>query len=110
MDDRSTPEDAATEIAGWADRLERRAEGTRFDRDRVRVFASCDSTQGLARDLGIGAIVTTGRQLAGRGSHGRSWLDDHGLGVAVSLVLDAVPAEQACIASSVAVVLSLIHI
>ena len=104
MDDRSTPEDAAAEIAGWADRLERRADGTRFDPDRVRVFASCDSTQGFARDLGIGAIVTTGRQLAGRGSRGRSWLDDRGLGVAVSLVLDAVPADQACIASSVAVV------
>lgn len=76
------------EIADWPDRLEAVCQGTRFDPESVRVVARCDSTQDLARTLGRGAVVTTGRQTGGRGRLGRAWLDDEGAGVAVSLVVE----------------------
>jgi BirA family biotin operon repressor/biotin-[acetyl-CoA-carboxylase] ligase len=77
------------EIASWPDRLEATCAGTRFDPELVRVVAQCDSTQDLARTLGRGAVVTTGRQVGGRGRLGRAWLDDEGAGIAISLVVDA---------------------
>jgi BirA family biotin operon repressor/biotin-[acetyl-CoA-carboxylase] ligase len=84
------------EIAGWPDRLEAACAGTRFDPTLVRVVARCDSTQDLARALGLGAVVTTGRQTGGRGRLGRAWLDDEGTGIAVSLVVEV--AEPAALA------------
>lgn len=90
------------ELEDWADRLEAKAASTGFDPTRVRVFATCDSTQDPARDLGIGSIVTTARQSAGRGRLGRAWVEDQGTGVAVSLGLKAKPPEHACMAVAVA--------
>lgn len=84
------------EIAGWPDRLEVACSGTRFDPTLVRVVTQCDSTQDLARVLGLGAVVTTGRQTGGRGRLGRAWLDDEGAGIAVSLVVEV--AEPAVLA------------
>lgn len=79
--------DLLAEIADWPDRLEAACAVTRFRADLVRVVARCDSTQDLARDLGPGAVVTTGRQVAGRGRLGRRWADDAGAGIAVSLAV-----------------------
>ena len=90
------------ELEDWADRLEATSRLTRFDPGRVRVFATCESTQDPARDLGIGSVVTTGHQSGGRGRLGRAWVEDRGTGVAVSLGLPAVQPEQACIAVAVA--------
>ena len=95
------------ELEDWADRLEATAESTRFDSGKVRVFARCDSTQDPARDLGIGSIVTTSRQSAGRGRLGRTWVEDRGTGIAVSLGLQEIPPEQACIAVAVAAMTAL---
>lgn len=90
------------ELEDWADRLEARASSTRFNPALVRVFETCGSTQDPARDLGIGSIVTTGRQSSGRGRLGRAWSEHAGAGVAISLGLPAIPARQACIAVAVA--------
>lgn len=95
-------ESRADELADWSDRLERAVVGTRFDPRRVRVMATCDSTQDHARNLGSGSVVTTGRQVAGRGRLGRSWIDDRGAGIAISLALPALPPDLACIATAVA--------
>ena len=90
------------ELEDWADRLEAIAASTRFDPTRVRVFATCESTQEPARDLGIGSVVTTGRQTAGRGRLGRVWVEDRGTGIALSLGLPAMASDRACIAVAVA--------
>jgi BirA family biotin operon repressor/biotin-[acetyl-CoA-carboxylase] ligase len=79
------------EIADWPDRLEAACRGTRFGASLVRVLAECGSTQDVARMAGEGAVVTTGRQSAGRGRLGRVWIDDEGTGIAMSL---AVPMQN----------------
>ncbi len=90
------------ELTDWADRLERAVQGTAFDADRIRVLAACDSTQDLTRELGVGAVVTAGVQRRGRGRLGRSWSDDAGAGIAISLGLPAMLPEVACMAAAVA--------
>ncbi|MAD79004.1 MAG: hypothetical protein CMJ51_06495 [Planctomycetaceae bacterium] len=102
MPEDMSEESPVEELADWSDRLERAVVGTRFDAGRVRVMATCDSTQDHARNLGAGAVVTTGRQVAGRGRLGRSWIDDRGAGLAVSLALPALASDLACIAIAVA--------
>lgn len=92
----------ADEIATWPDRLEAATVGTRFRTELVRVVSQCDSTQDLARTLGRGAVVTTGRQVGGRGRLGRTWLDDEGAGIAVSLVVEAVDPETLALAAGLA--------
>jgi len=72
-------------VEGWADAIEEVVAHTRFDAGLVRVFESCRSTQDPARDLGVGAVVTTGIQTDGRGRLGREWIDAEGDGIAVSL-------------------------
>lgn len=101
MPEEMSEESSADELTDWSDRLERAIIGTRFDSRRVRVMATCDSTQDHARNLGRGSVVTTGRQVAGRGRLGRSWIDDQGAGVAVSLALPALAPDLACIATAV---------
>ena len=78
------------EIADWPDRLEASCRGTRFDASLVRVLAKCDSTQDVARMAGRGAVVTAGRQLAGRGRLGRIWIDDEGAGMGMKFPNDVV--------------------
>ena len=90
------------EIADWPDRLEAACADTRFEAGRVRVVASCDSTQDLARTLGPGAVVATGRQVAGRGRLGRRWVDDSGLGVAVSLAVESMESAALSLAAGLA--------
>lgn len=102
MPEDMSEESGVEELADWSDRLERAVIGTRLDAQRVRVMATCDSTQDHARSLGAGAVVTTGRQVAGRGRLGRSWIDDRGAGIAVSLALPALASDLACIAVAVA--------
>ena len=101
MPEEMSEESRADELADWSDRLERAIVGTRFDPRRVRVMATCDSTQDHARNLGRGSVVTTGRQVAGRGRLGRAWIDDRGAGIAVSVSLPALAPDLACIATAV---------
>ncbi len=70
----------------WADRLEALCE-TLPPLHRVRVMAEIDTTQDLARDSGIGTLVTTGRQRAGRGQRGNRWADTGEAGLAFSICL-----------------------
>ncbi|RPG16437.1 MAG: biotin--[acetyl-CoA-carboxylase] ligase [Phycisphaera sp. TMED9] len=91
------------EIADWPDRLEASCLGTKFDEGLVRVLASCDSTQDVARMIGIGAAVTTGRQTAGRGRLGRVWIDDEGAGIALSLAVPMQDPATISLASGIAV-------
>lgn len=77
----------------WADRLEDMT--TRYCGgllDRVRVLASTASTQDAAFEAAggrPGLVLVTGRQTGGRGRLGRTWHDDDGLGIAMSLVITA---------------------
>lgn len=98
------------EIADWPDRLEAACEGTRFDASRVRVVTTCDSTQDLARTLGCGAVVTTGRQVAGRGRLGRRWADDSGLGIAVSLAVEPTDSTRLSLAAGLAAVEAVVEV
>ena len=84
---RNNQEPFSAEISVWPDRLERAISGTIFD--RVRVVSECDSTQDVARELGIGSVVTTARQVAGRGRPGNDWQHGEGAGVALSVVVEA---------------------
>lgn len=83
----------------WADELETHVTGlSRLGLDRVVVLAETASTQdAAARHAGgkPGLLCITGRQTGGRGRLGRVWLDNKGLGVAMTLALrtDAVDAR-----------------
>lgn len=90
------------EILDWPDRLEAACVGTRFRAELVRVVARCDSTQDLARALGSGAVVTTGRQVAGRGRLGRRWVDDAGAGIALSLSVEPADPVRLSLAAGLA--------
>ena len=70
----------------WADRLESLC-ATLPPLHRVRVMAEIDTTQDLARDSGIGTLVTTDRQRAGRGQRGNRWADTGESGLAFSICL-----------------------
>lgn len=83
----------SSELHTWADRLEtviaQRAGGWV---DRVRVLAETGSTQDAVYEASggrPGLAVIAGRQIGGRGRLGRAWLDDRGLGIAMSISLDA---------------------
>ena len=89
------------ELAAWPDRLERAAAGTCFR--KIRVHSECASTQEPARALGPGAVVTTGRQTAGRGRQGRTWEDGEGRSVSVSLAVEADSAARLSTASALGV-------
>lgn len=61
---------------------------------RVHVVPECGSTQDVARSLlaqgdAEGTMVVTARQTAGRGRLGRAWVDERGLGVAATFIVDA---------------------
>ncbi len=86
-----------SEIETWADRLEAVIAGNPGGvLDRVRVVAETKSTQDSARDAAggkPGLVLIAGRQTGGRGRLGRSWFDDGGHGLAVSMVIDAHAAD-----------------
>lgn len=61
---------------------------------RVHIVPECGSTQDEARALvakgdAEGTVVVAGRQTAGRGRLGRAWVDERGLGVAATFIVDA---------------------
>ena len=94
-------------IAHWPDRLEALVDGIGTPLVQSRVVASCDSTQGLARSLGCGAVVLAGRQVAGRGQRGNQWCDTGSDGLAFSMVLPATDQPQRSQALAAAIVSSL---
>lgn len=84
-----TPDE--TPIHLWAEKLEAAFEECpNLGLDRVSVLASTASTQDAAFQHAGGApglLCVANRQTGGRGRLGRSWADDHGRGVSMSLVL-----------------------
>jgi len=88
-----------TPLHRWADDLETHLSGLDLlGLDRVVVIAETASTQDAAlRHAGgkPGLLCMTGRQTGGRGRLGRAWLDNKGLGVAMTLAVhtDAVDAR-----------------
>ena len=89
------------EISTWPDRLEHVIAPTRFQ--EVRVLLECNSTQDAARSLGFGSVVTTGRQIAGRGRRGAAWSDLEGAGIALSCVVEHTGVAKLSSASVLAV-------
>ena len=94
-------------ISHWPDRLEALVETVGPPLAQGRVFATCDSTQGLARALGTGAVVLAGRQVAGRGQRGNRWCDTGAEGLAFSVVLPATDQPQRSQALAASIVASL---
>jgi BirA family biotin operon repressor/biotin-[acetyl-CoA-carboxylase] ligase len=77
------------------ERILRGTEGTRF-RD-IEVHPSIDSTQSLLVSEGgpDGRVVVADHQTAGRGRHGRSWLDVPGAMLMFSALLEGIAADEA---------------
>ena len=73
--------------------------------DRVLVLEETASTQDFARQDGPhpGTVVVAARQTAGRGRHGRTWSEEAGTGIAMSLVLPAGCTRRLCACAAVAV-------
>ena len=94
-------------IAHWPDRLEALVETVGSPLTLGRVIATCDSTQGLARTLGCGAVVVADRQISGRGQRGNRWSDTGHDGLAFSMVLPATDQPQRSQALAASIVASL---
>lgn len=91
---------ADAQIHTWAERIEGLVrDGSITLIDRVLVLASTGSTQDAARQCasaprsfdrpGPGVCVLAGVQTSGRGRLGRTWSDERGLGLAMTLAIDA---------------------
>lgn len=76
-------------LEDWPDRIEALVEQVGPPLKVGRVIAECDSTQEPAAALGVGSLVVTGRQVAGRGQRGNAWADTGADGLAFSLALPA---------------------
>lgn len=96
--------DAERPLERWPEALERACAATGAFR-RVQVLRETDSTQDAAVRLEapVGTLVTTARQVAGRGRLGARWADTADEGVACTFVVDALPAERLAMAAAVAV-------
>ncbi|KAA0213046.1 MAG: biotin--[acetyl-CoA-carboxylase] ligase [Leptolyngbya sp. PLA3] len=94
------------DLSTWADRLEATLARVPGPINRVRVLALTGSTQDAAWEScggRGGLLVTTGRQVRGRGRLGRTWSDERGLGIAATFVVDArVPAWRLSMLAGVA--------
>ncbi|NNF44033.1 MAG: biotin--[acetyl-CoA-carboxylase] ligase [Phycisphaerales bacterium] len=92
-------------LDAWPERLEAVASTLDPPLGPVVVLEETDSTQDAARRLAlpVGAVVTTGRQRAGRGRLGRSWHDTGDEGLAVTLVRPEAEASRLTLAYAVAV-------
>lgn len=86
-----------TPIHRWADELESHLAGLkRLGLTRVVVLAETASTQdAAARHAGNspGLLCIAARQTGGRGRLGRAWLDNRGLGIAMTLALPEAAAD-----------------
>jgi BirA family biotin operon repressor/biotin-[acetyl-CoA-carboxylase] ligase len=91
-------------IEAWPEVLERACERTRNFRV-ARVVRETASTQDVARALdgAAGSLVTTGRQVAGRGRLGSAWADTAEHGVACTFVVPSRGAESLAMSAAVAV-------
>ncbi len=69
----------------------------------AHVLRETASTQDHAKRLGVGAVVTTGRQTAGRGRLGREWIDTGDDGLAMTLNVPSQTSERLALGSAVAV-------
>ncbi|MAB82966.1 MAG: biotin--[acetyl-CoA-carboxylase] ligase [Phycisphaerae bacterium] len=89
-------------LHAWADRLESMCDSQLGPLHTVRVLAEVETTQDLARLSGVGTLVTTGRQTAGRGQRGNKWADtgDEGLAFSVCLPSTTRPEQSLLLAKA----------
>ena len=99
--------DAERPLEAWPDALEAACARTASFR-QVRVLRETASTQDAALQLGVGvgALVTAGRQSRGRGRLGAAWADTAEHGIACTFTLEPMPAERLAIAAAVAVAMT----
>lgn len=92
-----------TPLSFWPDRLEELATSLHVV-NSVTVITETDSTQDAMRRAGaqVGALVCAGRQSSGRGQRGRSWNDERGEGIALSLGLPSAAPSVSCARAAVA--------
>ena len=98
-----------SDYTSWPTRLEQLIDSLKHFKD-VHLLAETASTQDAALREGAmpGTIVLAGRQSSGRGQRGRSWEDDLGCGVAMTLVLPTEKSEALCARGAVAVARALV--
>jgi len=75
-----------------------------------RVVSECDSTQDMARAMGLGSLVVAGRQRAGRGRRAHRWLDTGNDGLAFSFVLPSTNEPERSLALANAIVEGLLSL
>lgn len=68
----------------------------------AHVLRETASTQDHAKRLPVGAVVTTGRQTAGRGRLGRSWIDTGEDGLAMTVNVASQPSERLALSVAIA--------
>lgn len=92
-------------ITHWPDRVESLVEQIGAPLIQSRVMSSCESTQDQARAMGLGSVVVTGQQTAGRGQRGHAWFGGGDAGLAFSVVLPATrrPERSRAVASAMVV-------
>ncbi len=96
-------------LSHWPDALESTiAQCTAWT--SVHVLRETASTQDHAKRLGVGAVVTTGRQTAGRGRLGRSWIDTGEEGLAMTLNVASQPSERLALSVGIAVAEAIEHL
>ena len=95
---------AVDDHLAWPDRLEALVEDL-DGFDRIVVLSETDSTQDAARRESSppGSVILTDRQVAGRGRQGRVWDDEHGHGVAMTMVVPLEDSAFLCARAAVAV-------
>lgn len=85
----------------WPEAIEAACRGTTHF-SHVLVLRETTSTQDAAAGLAPGAVVTAGRQVAGRGRLGAAWADTGEEGLAVTFTLPPLQAERLGMAAAVA--------
>jgi BirA family biotin operon repressor/biotin-[acetyl-CoA-carboxylase] ligase len=96
----------------WPERLQRVLDEIGGPWRRVHVVRETASTQDAAAALPAspGDVVTTWRQVAGRGRRGRAWADTAESGIAVTFVTEAAPSPRLAVASAVGGALAAEHL
>jgi len=96
------------QIEHWPDRVDALVARIGPPLQQGRVVSECDSTQDMARAMGMGSLVVAGRQVAGRGRRAHRWVDTGSEGLAFSIVLPSTSEPECSVALAEAIVAGLL--
>ena len=96
------------QIEHWPDRVDALIARIGPPLRQGRVVSECDSTQDMARAMGMGSLVVAGRQVAGRGRREHRWVDTGSEGLAFSIVLQSTTEPECSVALAEAIAAGLL--